>query len=210
MTPRFAAVLGLLLLLLPFASRATTPLPAPPVEGVNHATLDNPGSWQPVKQGEIEVVEIFAYSCYHCADFAPMLEAWKARQPKHVRVRYVSAAYDPLARGFFAAQRIGALPRTHLATFRALHDERALPANASDEELAAYYAGLGVDAKKLQAALKGPQVDADMRAAQAFTTRVGLQGTPTVIVAGRWRVLGGSLDELLQNTAALVANPPTP
>ena len=208
MTPRFAAVLGILLLLLPFAGLAATPPPAVPVEGVHYETLDAPGPWQPVKQGEIEVVEVFAYGCHHCADLAPMLEAWKAKQPKHVRVRYVSATYDPLARGFFAAQRIGALPRTHLATFRALHEERALPANASDDELAAYYAGLGVDAKKFRAALDGPQVAADMQAALAFTKRIGLQGTPTLIVAGRWRMLGGSLDEILRNTAALVANPP--
>lgn len=207
MTRRFAAVLGLLLLL-PFAVAATSPPPPVPVEGVDYEAIDNPGPYQPVKPGEIEVVEIFAYGCHHCADFAPMLEAWKAKAPKHVRVRYVSAAYDPLAGGFFAAQRIGALQRTHLATFRALHDERALPPNASDDELAAYYAGLGVDAKQFRAALDGPQVAADLKAAQAFTKRVGLQGTPTVIVAGRWRVKGDSLEEILRNTAALVANPP--
>src|SRR5688572_30981214 len=207
MTTRLAAVLAsLLLLLLPVAALAATP-PAL-VEGVDYQRLDTPGTYQPVKKGEIEVVELFAYGCHHCADFAPMLEAWKAKQPKHVRVRYASVTYDPLARAFFAAQRIGALPRTHLATFRALHDARELPSNPSDDELAAYYAGLGVDAKKFRAALDGPAVARDMQAAHAFATRVGLRGTPMVVVGGRWHVRGGSLEEILQNTAALVANPP--
>src|SRR5688572_32512790 len=80
MTTRLAAVLAsLLLLLLPVAALAATP-PAL-VEGVDYQRLDTPGTYQPVKKGEIEVVELFAYGCHHCADFAPMLEAWKAKQP---------------------------------------------------------------------------------------------------------------------------------
>ena len=211
MTRPIAACLATLLsLLLPLAAVAAEPA-VTPVEGVHYERVDTPGTFQPVKPGEVEVVEIFAYTCHHCADFAPLIEAWKARQPKDVRVRYTPAGYDPtdtLSRGFFAAQRLGALPRTHLPTFRALHDERTLPMNPSDDELAAYYAGLGVDARQFRAALDGPDVVRDMQAARAFAMRVGLQGTPTLVVGGKWRVRGDSWESLLRNAAALVAHPP--
>jgi thiol:disulfide interchange protein DsbA len=206
MTRRIALLL--LSLLLPALAFAQT-APAALVEGVHYEALQSPGTWDKVGKGEIEVAEVFSYNCHHCADMAPKLDAWKATLPKNVRVRYVAAPYDgDLARAFFASESLNALPRTHLATFRALHDERTLPRNPTIAELAAFYGTLGVDASKLSSAMQGKQVDARMEAARAFTTRIELPGTPTMIVAGRWRVLGNSLDDLLANTAALVKNPP--
>jgi 2-hydroxychromene-2-carboxylate isomerase len=89
----------------------------------------------------------------------------------------------PFGRAFFASQQLGTLARTHAATFRALHDEQVLPMNPTDAELTAYYATLGVDAKKFGAALASPQVAASMKAARDFSLRIQLQGTPTLIVA---------------------------
>ena len=70
--------------------------------------------------------------------------------------------------------------------------------------------GVMSDMSSLYADIGGPGsvAAARMEAARAFTTRIQLPGTPTMIVAGRWRVLGNSLDDLLANTAALVKNPP--
>ena len=95
-----------------------------------------------------------------------------------------------------------------IITFRALHDDRVLPMNPTDAELTTYYATLGVDAKKFSAALASPQVAARMQAARDFSLRIQLHGTPTIIVAGKYRVLGDSLDELLRNASALIAHPP--
>jgi thiol:disulfide interchange protein DsbA len=206
MTRRIALLL--LSLLLPVAAIAQD-APAALVEGVHYQTLATPGTWDKVGKGEIEVAEVFSYNCHHCADLAPKIDAWKATQPKNVRVRYVPAAYDgDLARAFLASESLGALPKTHLATFRALHDDRALPRNATPAELAAFYGTLGVDAGKFSAAMQGKAVASRMDAARDFISRIQLPGTPTIIVGGRWMVLGNSLDDLLVNTAALVKNPP--
>jgi thiol:disulfide interchange protein DsbA len=197
---------ALLSLLLPFAAVA-----APATEGVDYERIEHPGTYEPVKKGEIEVAEVFAYTCHHCADLAPKIDAWKATLPKHVRVRYVPAAYDPadtLARGFFAAQEIGALGLTHGQTFRAIHDSHDLPRNPTDAELVAYYATLGADAGRMQAALDGAKVMQRMQAAKQFALRIGLQGTPTLIVDGRYRVKGRSLDDMLRIAGELVAAPP--
>jgi thiol:disulfide interchange protein DsbA len=215
MTRRFALLLSpalLMLALLPVLVSAPSQAASPTLyEGIDYQVLEKPGTFDKVGKGEVEIVEVFAYTCPHCAHFAPQLDAWKATLPKNVRVRYVPAGYDTtdtLSRGFFASQSLGALPRTHNATFRALHDERTLPMNPTDAELAAYYGTLGVDAQRFAAAMASPKVAAEMQRAHDFAVRIALSGTPELIVAGRWRVLGGSTEEVLRNAAALAANPP--
>ena len=159
MTRRFAAVLGLLLLL-PFAVAATSPPPAVPVEGVDYEAIDNPGPYQPVKAGEIEVVEIFAYGCHHCADFAPRIDAWKRKQAVDVRVTYLplpNGGSDPLARAYFAAESAGVLGKTHDAMFRAIHNEHTLPKNPTFDEIAAFHAQLGLDATRLKASMESAE-----------------------------------------------------
>jgi thiol:disulfide interchange protein DsbA len=178
---------------------------------VDYERVEQPGTYLPTKQGEVEIVEIFAYTCPHCAHLAPELEAWKAKLPKNVRVRYTPAGYDPtdtLSRGFFASEALGTLGLTHANTFRAIHEAFELPRNPTDAELAAYYKTLGVDAAKFQAEMDGAKVMQRMQAAKAFSLRVGLQGTPSLIVAGRWRVLGHSLEDMLRIAGELAVHPP--
>lgn len=206
MTRRFALLLALLL---PFAACAAPP--ADLVEGVHYETLPSPGTFLPVKKGQVEIVEVFAYTCPHCATLAPKLDAWKATLPKNVVLRYTPAGYnigEPLSRAYFASEEIGAIGLTHLNTFTALHDAHSLPFNATDGELASYYATLGVDATKFQAAMDGAKVMQRMQAARQFSLRIGLQGTPTLIVAGKYRVLGDSVEAILRNARALATDLP--
>ena len=200
----------LLALLLPFSACAAPPAPAV-VEGVHYETLPQPGTFLPVKKGQVEIVEVFAYTCSHCASFAPKLDAWKATLPANVVVRYSPAGYnlgEPLSRAFFASEELGALGLTHLNTFDALHGARTLPMNPTEREIAAYYGTLGVDATKFQAAMDGPKVMQRMQAARNFSMRIGLKGTPTLIVAGRYRVLGDTVDDVLGNARELAIHPP--
>jgi protein dithiol oxidoreductase (disulfide-forming) len=181
---------------------------AAPVAGVDYVEIADARPWRPL-DGRIEVVEVFAYGCHHCRDFQAHVDRWTATLPKHVRFSYVPAAFDPqdsYARAFFAAEALRVLPKTHHATFRALHDTQALPARgASADEIAAYYAGLGVDARRLKAAMHSPATNAKMNEARDFAIRTGIEGTPTIIINGRYRVRGRSLADILRITDALVA-----
>lgn len=204
-----ASLAALLLACLPAAALAQgKAAPAPVVEGVDYVVVADGRPWQPLA-GKIEVAEVFAYTCHHCRDFHPLVEAWKKTLPKDVRFSYVPAAFDlqdRYARAFFAAQAQGALGKTHDATFRAVHDTQALPARgASADEIAAFYAGLGLDAARLEAAMRSPAVDARMADARDFAVRTGVEGTPTVIINGRYRVLGRTLPDILRIADALVA-----
>ena len=62
--------------------------------------------WQRAPDGRIEVAEVFAYWCPHCAHFQPMVDAWKRTKPADVDFVYVPAGFDPddsYAKAFFAA-----------------------------------------------------------------------------------------------------------
>jgi hypothetical protein len=106
---------------------------------------------------------------------------------------------------FFAAQASGALPRTHAATFRAIHDAQTLPRNATIDEVAGFYGSLGLDPAKMKAAMSGFTVGGQMKQAREFQLRNGVEFTPMLIVNGRYRVTGRTLDDSLRIASALIA-----
>ena len=181
--------------------------PSAPVAGRDYQEIANGQPWRPLN-GKVEVVEVFAYWCPHCHDFQPQVEAWARRLPANVRFEYLPAAFqldDALARAFFAAQAAGALPRTHDATFRAIHDEQTLPRNATIDEIAGFYGSLGLDAAKMKAMMEGFTVGGQMKQARDFALRSDVEGTPTLIINGRYRVTGRSQDDTLRIASALIA-----
>ncbi len=192
-------------LLLPLAAAAAEP--APPVEGRDYLLIENGTPYRPL-DGRIEVVEVFAYWCPHCAEFQPLLAAWVRKLPDDVRFTYVPAAFDPgdaFARGFFAAERADAVARTHDAMFRAVHHDGLLARNATIDEIAWYYGQQGLDPAAIKAAMVGPQVDALMQRARAFEVGVKLPGTPTMIVDGRYLITPRTHQDALRIADQLVA-----
>jgi len=187
----------LLALLLPLSAFAAAP--ASPVEGTDYEVIENGAPYEPVA-GRIEVVEVFGYTCPHCAHFEPAVRAWKAKLPKDVKFTPVAAPFGgywtPFARAYFAAKSLGIADRSHEAVFRALHEEGTLPRNPTDGELAGFYAQFGVPPERFVAALNGPGVDAALERALEFLQRSGVEGTPTLVVAGKYRVIASQADAL--------------
>ena len=195
----------LLLVLLPLAAYADNAAAAP-VEGEDYVLIDGGQPWRPL-DGKVEVVEVFGYWCPHCAAFQPALSAWERKLPPQVRFTYVPAVFSSgvdFARAYFAAEAAGALPRTHEAMYRAVHVDGLLAHNATVDELAAYYATQGLDAAKMKAAMLSPATEAKLQAARAFALRSGVEGTPTLVINGRYRVLGHSTEEVLRIAGQLV------
>lgn len=197
------------LLLLLFALPLSMPAFAAtaPVAGEDYVLIDNGQPYQPLA-GRIEVVEVFGYWCHHCAEFQPAVDAWKRKLPADVRFTYVPAVFtdgDPYARGYFAAERAGALARTHDATFRAIHDDKTLATNATVDEIAWFYGQQGLDAAKIKATMTSAATGAALQRAREFALRSGVEGTPTLIINGRYRVLGRSHEDTLRIASQLIA-----
>ncbi|MDN5781662.1 MAG: thiol:disulfide interchange protein DsbA/DsbL, partial [Luteimonas sp.] len=178
------------------------------VEGEDYVFIPEGQRWSSADD-RIEVVEIFAYTCHHCADFQPQLEAWERKQPADVRVSYVPAAFSPgdvYARACFAAQQLGMLDQLHGPLFRAIHASQTMPSShPSADELAAFASRKGVDAAKFKAAMASPAVDAMMQRARQFAIASGLRGTPTLVVDGKYRVQAPSHEQALRVAEQLIA-----
>ena len=123
---------------------ATEAAPTAPI------TVAPPSGPVPVA-GKVEVAEVFGYTCPHCAQFQPLIDGWKARQPADVNVISVPAAFGgywvTYARAFFAAETLGVQEKSHDAMFNALHVARSLNLQSTPEDIGKFYAQYGVDAK---------------------------------------------------------------
>lgn len=198
----------LLLLGLFFSTTALATPPSPVlVPGTDYEIIENGRPFDPLA-GKIEVVEVFGYWCVHCAHFQPQVDAWKRKLPADVRFTYVPAVFeqnDPFARAYFAAERTGALARTHDALFDAVHVQQTLARNATVDELAGFYAAQGFNAAKMKAAMLAPSVGAQLQQARAFAVRSGIPGTPALVVNGKYRVEGRTAEERLRIAGELVA-----
>jgi thiol:disulfide interchange protein DsbA len=202
--------LMLLLLALSPLSALAAPAPAALVEGKDYELIEAPGPFAPLA-GKIEVAEIFGYTCPHCAHFEPILDAWAKKLPKDVRFTPVPAVFggywDSYARAYYAADQLGVAKRTHAAMFNALHEAGSLPMqNVSPAELSAFYAKeAGVNPQAYEAALKSEAVTGKLAVAKAFAQRVKVQGTPSLVINGKYLVKGTSFEDMLRNADALIA-----
>ena len=204
MKPFVSALLLLALAWLPGAALAQST----PQAGRDYVEIPGGQAWA-ARPGRIEVAELFGYTCPHCAHFEPLLAQWKQRQGKDVDLALVPAVYggawDVWARAFFAASDLGLLPRSHEAVFAAIHRDGRLPRNPSAQELGTFFSSYGVDGDRFRAAMADPKVDARMDRAREFAIASGAEGTPTLVVNGRYRVTAASLEDALRVTDWLVA-----
>lgn len=201
-------LLALACLLLPAPGAAAVPAAQDLVEGRDYVVVQDGKPWRPL-DGKIEVVEVFAYWCPHCAEFQPLLSAWARKLPADVRFEYLPAAFnpaDPFARGFFAAQGANAVARTHDALFRAVHHDGLLARNATIDEIAWYYGQQGLSQAAIKAAMVGPQVDASMQRAREFEVGIQLPGTPTMVVNGRYLITPRTHQDALRIADQLIAH----
>lgn len=200
-----------LLLLLPVAALAAgAPAGQPLQEGVDYVVIADGKPFAAPVKGKVEVVEVFGYTCPHCAHFEPQVAAWRAKR-KDVNFVPLAAPFGgywiPYAKAFYAAQELGAVARTHDAVFKAVHETGTLPRNnPSVGELATFYAGYGVDPARFTQTYDGPKVQSRMDNARAFIERSGVEGTPTLVVNGKYRIIGGrGFADVLRIADALIA-----
>ncbi|MEL1263216.1 thiol:disulfide interchange protein DsbA/DsbL [Pseudoxanthomonas putridarboris] len=169
-----------------------------PVPGVDYVEIPNGQPYAPLN-GQIEVVEVFGYVCPACARFAPEMSAWKKKQPADVRVTYVPVVFgptwEPYAKAFYAAEAKGLIDRTHDDVFSAIHLQRTLPGEgkppADAATLAKFYAGYGVSAQEFTSLVNSFGTNAKISRGMQFAQRSGVEGTPTLVINGKYRVTGG-------------------
>lgn len=158
--------------------------------------------------GKVEVVEVFAYWCAHCAQFDPLVTAWKAKLPADVRFTYLPAVFsadDQYPRAFFAAETAGILDRVHGPLFRAIHIERSLRPNAGVDDIVAFLGKQGADEAQIKSTMQSFAINAKLNRAKQFAIRSGIDSTPTLVVNGKYRVRGRTHEDALRIAEQLIA-----
>lgn len=182
----------------------------PPVAGTDYELIPNGQPFDPL-QGKVEIVEVFGYTCPHCAAAQPLMHAFKAGLPDDVRFTYVAAPFsgywEPYAKAYYAAESLGVLDKTHDAMFRAIHLDRSLPVQPppTPDQLAAFYANYGVDPGQFKSAMASFAINGKMNRARQFLSHAGVEGTPQIIINGKYRVLGKSLEDTVRIAQQLIA-----
>ena len=171
---------------------AVTPPSGPaPVAGTDYVEIPGGQAFAPAA-GKVEVAEVFGYTCPHCAQFQPLIDSWKGKQPADVNVISVPAAFGgywvTYARAFLAAETLGVLEKSHDAMFNALHVARSLNLQSTPEDIGKFYAQYGVDPKTFASTMKGFAVETKLNRAKQFAVRSKIEGTPSIVVNGKYLV----------------------
>ncbi len=185
-------------LLLATACSAQSGTPAPYTEGKEYVTLPGPHQ-RYSSDGKVEVVEVFSYGCIHCAHFAPIAEKLHKELPPGVVFKLMPAPFSaewlPFARAYYAAKQLGVVERTHLALFDAKFAQN-YPINSMDE-LADFYARQGVNRDQFMSIATSDETTAKMKSDLALIQKWGVDGTPSLVINGKYRVANvQTLDEM--------------
>ncbi len=159
------------------------------IEGMNYKLIEPP---QPVEAapGTVEVIEFLWYDCQTCFVVQPALERWLVARGNSVTFRRMPAVVGGHmvfhARAYFAAESLGVLDRVHGPIYTALHRHgRQLD---SEPLMADFFAEQGIDRTRFLTAFRGSAAATRVRNAQLMSRRYEIQGAPSFVVNGKYRV----------------------
>jgi thiol:disulfide interchange protein DsbA len=192
-------------------------------EGVHYFRIPNPVATS--SPGKVEVLDVFSYGCPACNAFEPTWNRVRASLPPQAKVAYVHAAFNPqedwvtFQRAFLAAQALGVGETHHDAFYDAVWGKRTLAIMDEQhhlvpqskmptiQDIATFYAKLGVDREKFLAQASSFNIDMQMRRSDQLVIAAEVDSTPTIIVAGKYRVTprsAGGLDQTVELVRFLV------
>ena len=185
----------------PLAARAQ-----PAGEGAAYTTLKSDLPLETA--GKIEVAEFFWYGCIHCYNLEPLLEKWVPKLPADTLFRRIPAVFNERwahdAAIFYTFEVLGVLDKLHRPFFDAIHKDRLKTDNPA--ALGEWLGKNGLDAKKFDATMKSFGVQSKMKRAAQLTAASRIDGTPALMVQGRYTISteqGKSREGMLATADAL-------
>jgi len=179
-------------------------VPTPWEAGKNYFLIDPPQRGD--AGGKIEVTEVFSYGCPACNFAHAEFEKVRKNLPANAAMTYVPASFKPnedwpmFQRAYLAAQALGIADKAHEAMFDAVWKPDApLAIMNSDgrtlknplptiEDAAKFYAKYGVKEDDCVGTANSFAISTKMKQADAYVRNTGTDSTPTVVVAGKYRL----------------------
>jgi protein dithiol oxidoreductase (disulfide-forming) len=147
---------------------------------------------QPTETKKIEVLEFFFYGCSHCFHLHPLLSNWEKTMPKDVQLTFVPTifrdSWEPMAHTYFALDSLGQREQLHDALYRAWNEQNMTLVD--EDKIADFVAEHGVDRAKFVAAYDSFTVQSKVARAKQMIRIYGIDGTPTLIVDGKYKIEG--------------------
>lgn len=179
------------------------------VEGKNYFRIEPA---QPTSHPDkIEVTEVFSYGCPACNAFHKTVDQIAKSLPADAVMNYLPAAFRPdenwpmYQRAFYAAQAMGVAGKTQDAMFDAVWKTGELATDnlttgqlkphaawPTINDAAKFYAKYGVNPKEFVAVANSFSVNVKMKRADELVKAYGVDGTPTMIVDGKYRLTPGT------------------
>jgi thiol:disulfide interchange protein DsbA len=187
---------GLLLLLAALGAHAqAAPANVKATEGKTYRLIPQ----QPVADpARIEVIDFFFYGCPYCNDMRPMLERWRKTLPADVVFRRVPTVrrdtWMPLARTYYTLETLGEVERLHEEVYKSYHDEEL---SMSQPDVMANWAQRhGIDRARWLEVYGSGEVTRRVEQARRMTEDYDIQGTPSIVVNGRYLTSSGMTDDV--------------
>ena len=140
----------------------------------------------------VVVTEFFSYGCGHCYNFESLLESFESRLSEGVVVQRTPVIWNNnpgmklLAKTYYAVEALDVFEPVHGAVFNTIHRQRKRL--SSPEAVRAVFVENGVDAKDFDRAFGSFGIDSMVRQAAARTEGARVQGTPSLMVNGKYRI----------------------
>ena len=178
-------------------------------EGKNYFTIE---PQQPTgNPDKIVVTEAFSYACPACNAFHSTADQIEKSLPSNAVMTYLPVSFRPdenfplFQRAYFAAKALGVAEKAHDATFDAvwktgelasddLTTGRPKPQSAwpTIDDVAKFYAKYGVDPKQFVAVANSFSINTQMKRADDQVKAYAVDGTPTIIINGKYRFTPGN------------------
>lgn len=153
----------------------------------------------PADPKKIEVDEFFCYCCPHCFHIDPAIEDWRKHLPADVSFKRVPNSLGRedgkvTQQAFFVAQTLGALDKVHRPMFEAIHEQHQVI--TSLDQVRPIFVQAGVKPADFDGTAGSFVVDTAIRQADAEAATYQVYSVPSIIVGGKYIVVGGADDTL--------------
>lgn len=142
---------------------------------------------------EPEVIEYFSYLCIHCANFEPLYRNL-ASALTDVTVAKIHVPWLGGERGLQAqrahatAVELGVEKPVSEQMFSAYFSDKGSRAPKTVEDIRALFVAAGASGEDFGAVYRSPAVDARVAHYDAMTKALGIMGTPSIVVNGKYKV----------------------
>ena len=158
---------------------------------------------------KIEVVEVFWYGCSHCYSFEPMINPWSRGLADDVDFQRLPAVWHETmglhAKAYYTAKALKVLDKLHVAIFEAMNLKKQKLENEGD--IAKIFVENGVSLERFTKVFNSKGIEMAVDLAMKKQERYRTQGTPEIIINGKYRVSGrtaGGNDRMLKVADFLV------